>query len=101
MDLFMWQPAPTPAFDFNAQAIFDRYAQDNTAWEQFEKDGTININGFFDYLMAEDVFLLVSEEFDMYKYHLRDDLGGEARRGWMRHMFYSVTQQIARQDPAW
>jgi hypothetical protein len=26
----------------------------------------------------------------MYLYHLRDEQNGQKRRGWMRHMFYSL-----------
>ncbi len=37
----------------------------------------------------------------MYKYHLRDQVDGQAHRGWMRHMFYSLIQQVVRQDPAY
>ncbi len=37
----------------------------------------------------------------MYKYHLRDQNDGEDRRGWMHHMFYSLVQQLVRQDPVY
>ena len=73
----------------------------STTWDEFQHDGTINIDNFFDYLISPEVFSLIDEEFDMYKYHLRDQVDGQAYRGWMRHMFYSLIQQVVWQDPAY
>jgi hypothetical protein len=61
----------------------------------------INIRGVFDYLLEPSIFKLVEEEFDMYKHHARDKVDGVERRGWMRHMFYSLVQQVIRQDPGY
>jgi hypothetical protein len=98
---YMWQPSEPEPFDFDAEDIFNRYAGSDDAWAQFQKDGTINIDGFFSYILGPEVFENISEEFDMYKYHLREKQGGKKQMGWMRHMFYSLTQQLVRQDPAY
>ena len=37
----------------------------------------------------------------MYLYHLRDEQDGQKRQGWMRYMFYSLIQQLVRQDPVY
>jgi hypothetical protein len=60
------------------------------------------LDGFFSYLVDDpEVFAIVEEEFNMYKYHLRTELDGQDNRGWMRHMFYSLPQQVIRQDPGY
>ena len=35
----------------------------------------------------------------MYLYHLHDEQDGQKHQGWMRHMFYSLIQQLLWQDP--
>ncbi|KAI9763395.1 MAG: hypothetical protein M1839_006454 [Geoglossum umbratile] len=65
------------------------------------EDGTINIDSVFDYILKPEIFELIEEEFEMYLYHLRDEQDGQKRRGWMRHMFYSLVQQLVRQDPVY
>ena len=101
LGFYMYQPTYTMSFHFDPKDVFNRYAQSETAWDDFHRDGTINVDGFFDHLVSPEAFKLVEEEFDLYKYHLRDEVNGQARRGWMRHMFYSLTQQLVRQDPAY
>ena len=98
---YMYAPRATDAFTFNAKQVFNRFAGHPSAWDRFQHDGTININGVFDYIIRPDIIALIEEEFDMYLYHLRDELDGQRRRGWMRHMFYSLTQQLVRQDPVY
>ncbi|KAI9765616.1 MAG: hypothetical protein M1840_007305 [Geoglossum simile] len=99
---FRYAPKPATLFRFNAEQVFNRYAQDMQAWTQFQHDGTINLDGFFSYLVDNpEVFAIVEEEFNMYKYHLRTELDGQDNRGWMRHMFYSLPQQVIRQDPGY
>lgn len=55
----------------------------------------------FNYILKPEIFKLIEEEFDMYLYHLRDEQNGQKRWGWMRHMFYSLIQQLVRQDPVY
>ncbi len=99
---FRYAPRPTTQFRFNAQQVFNRFAGDMQAWATFQHDGTINLDGFFSYLVDDpEVFAIVEEEFNMYKYHLRTELDGQDNRGWMRHMFYSLPQQVIRQDPGY
>lgn len=99
---FRYAPKPATQFRFNAEQVFNRFAQDGQAWAVFQRDGTINLDKFFSYLVDDpEVFAIVEEEFNMYKYHLRTELDGQDNRGWMRHMFYSLPQQVIRQDPGY
>ncbi|KAI9775544.1 MAG: hypothetical protein M1839_001022 [Geoglossum umbratile] len=98
---YMYTPKKSDTFTFNAKLVFNRFAGCANAWDTFQEDGTINIDGVFDYILKPEIFKLIEEEFDMYLYHLRDEQGGQKRRGWMRHMFYSLVQQLVRQDPVY
>jgi len=99
---FRYVPRPTVLFRFDVQQVFNRFAGDMQAWATFQHDGTINLDRFFSYLVDDpEVFAIVEEEFNMYKYHLRTELDGQDNRGWMRHMFYSLPQQVIRQDPGY
>ncbi|KAI9777313.1 MAG: hypothetical protein M1839_008921 [Geoglossum umbratile] len=98
---YMYTPKKTDTFTFNAKQVFNRFAGRADAWDTFREDGTVNIDGVFDYILKPETFELIEEEFDMYLYHLRDEQDGQKRRGWMRHMFYSLVQQLVRQDPVY
>ena len=43
---------------------------------------------------------LIDDEFDMYLHH-QTEKNGMPNRGWLRTMFYSLTQQVIRQDPVY
>jgi hypothetical protein len=63
------------------------------------EDGSINMNLFgwwFDTRIGE----IVLSEFDMYRHHLRE-INGKSNYGWLRNMFYSIGQQLMRQDPVY
>ncbi|KAI9761349.1 MAG: hypothetical protein M1840_001973 [Geoglossum simile] len=81
--------------------VFNWFAGCTNAWNTFQKDGTINIDGVFSYILKPEIFKLIKEEFDMYLYHLRDEQDGQKCRGWMHHMLYSLVQQLVRQDPVY
>jgi hypothetical protein len=67
---------------------------DTVAWE---RDGSININ-LFGWWFETDIGKIVLAEFDMYRHHLRE-INGKSNYGWLRNMFYSIGQQLMRQDP--
>lgn len=81
--------------EIEPQIIFDRYDIDREAWE---RDGNILVEGLF-----ADIFEELNEEieyeFNLYLHH-RPPVGtdNQGHRGWMRHMLYSLTQQLVRQD---
>ncbi len=85
-------PMKTDTFNFDAKQVFNRFAGCTDAWDTFQRDGTINIDGAFNYILKPEIFKLIEEEFNMYLYHLRDEQDGQKRWGWMRHMFYSLIQ---------
>ena len=43
---------------------------------------------------------IVLEEFEMHRHHQRG-INGASNRGWLRCMFYSIGQQLMKQDPAY
>ncbi|KAI9780352.1 MAG: hypothetical protein M1839_006775 [Geoglossum umbratile] len=98
---YMYEPKGMYIFTFDSKQVFNRFAGRADAWDIFQEHGTINLNNVFDYIVKPEIFKLIEEEFDMYLYHLREELDGQKRWGWMRHMFYSLVQQLVRQDPVY
>ncbi|RPA88655.1 hypothetical protein L873DRAFT_1725222 [Choiromyces venosus 120613-1] len=49
----------------------------------------------------EETLGLIEREFDLYKYHTREEMNGKKRNGWIRTMFYSAIQHLVRQDPVY
>lgn len=76
---YMYTPKRADVFDFNAKQVFNRFAGHTSAWDTFQRDGTININGVFNYILKPEIFKLIEEEFNMYLYHLRDEQDGQKR----------------------
>ena len=58
------------------------------------------INSVFDYLDREDMMECIDVEFSIYRHHHRN-LSERSRLGWLRNMFYSLIQQLIRQNPVW
>jgi hypothetical protein len=86
---------PPPPFKLNAPAIFARFAGENS-WETWQKDGTIHVKKLAGYL--EDEMDSIETEFDMYRHHVRIDPSNPST-GFLRHMYYSLFQQVLRMDP--
>jgi hypothetical protein len=63
----------------------------------WERDGTVNVD-IFGWWFEGEVGGVTLREFDMYKHHLRR-INGKENYGWLRNMFYSLSQQLMRQDP--
>jgi len=63
---YMWQPERPKTyidFKFDAKEIFNRFARSDNAWDEFQRDGTINVDGFSDDLVNDSqVFRLIDEE---------------------------------------
>jgi len=90
---------PMPSFTIDPQKIFKRFASIQY-WEDFQRDGTVNVSGVFSYLWdAADISDMIDAEFDLYHHHYYADGNPGKRLGWARNMWYSLIQQIARQDP--
>ncbi|KAI9769685.1 MAG: hypothetical protein M1840_003922 [Geoglossum simile] len=85
------------AFDFDAAQVFEQFAGTGS-WQLWHEDGTCNIPGVFSYLA--DLRDMVDIEFDIYRHHHHTP-AGTPRLGWLRNMYYSLVQQLARQDPVW
>jgi hypothetical protein len=82
----------------NSQNLFNRYCKSTSAWDSWIEDGNIIVSGFFQYLQPLINFIKV--EFDLYQYHWQRD-PSDRSLGFLRTMYYSLIQQLCRQDPAW
>ncbi|KAH0562000.1 hypothetical protein GP486_003294 [Trichoglossum hirsutum] len=86
-------------FSFDEVQIFERFAGPGS-WQTWMRDGTINVEKVFSYLDLPDLREMIDTEFSIYRHHHRT-LPGTSRLGWLRNMYYSLVQQLARQDPVW
>jgi len=93
-------PSVRPAeFEFDEMQLFERFAGPKS-WENWKKDGTINVPGVFSYLGEAGLREMIDTEFSIYRHHHHTP-AGTSRLGWLRNMYYSLVQQLARQDPVW
>lgn len=94
---YKFKHAPAIPFTYDQRALLECFGGDVLA--QWERDGTVNVDVFgwwFNGLSGR----FVLAEFDMYRHHLRR-INGKANLGWLRNMFYSIGQQLMRQDPVY
>ncbi|KAH0537122.1 hypothetical protein FGG08_006055 [Glutinoglossum americanum] len=99
LTVYRYAPVALPEFTFDAVRTFERFAGAGS-WQIWQRDGTIVIGGVFNYLRQPSVMNSIDVEFAIYKHHHRN-LSGRSRLGWLRNMFYSLIQQLVRQDPVW
>lgn len=99
---YRFQHDPTDKFDFDANAILDEI--DPAIRPAWERDGTVMINAFEWWWEkpADPTKLSIAEivfsEFGCMEHHTRL-ISDTPNLGWQRNMFYSIGQQIMRQDP--
>ncbi|KAI9887442.1 MAG: hypothetical protein M1823_000779 [Watsoniomyces obsoletus] len=97
--LYKFPTVPSRPFDFDAPRVFERFAG-HGRWSEWETQGTVNIAGFFSYLVDDtSMSSLIDDEFDMYQHHYQPK--ADRTMGFLRIMWYSLTQQAIRQDPAY
>jgi hypothetical protein len=85
-------------FSFDEDVVWKRFAS-GQAKEKFVEDGNVVITGVFDWIFEDaELMGMVNVEFEMYRYHLREQ-NGKSNWGWCRNMWYSLVQQVMRQDP--
>jgi len=95
--VYRYPAIPPPDFQFDPHSIFRRFGGLDS-WTAWERDGTIIIPDVFSYLNRPDLIAAIDTEFDMYRHHYRP-VPGRPQMGFLRNMFYSLTQQLIRQDP--
>jgi len=89
-----------PEFTFNAFAIMERFAGHNAAL-RWDRDGNLLIPNLLNYIREDRrLYEMIGQEFDMYEHHFQPHTS-KPKMGFLRNMFYSITQQLVRQDPAW
>lgn len=76
------------------------------AWDEWHETGNLIAPKMFSWLWdgvdcadghEEGIGQEIQEEFDMYLHH-QAERTGQSNKGWLRTMFFSLTQQIIRQD---
>ncbi len=76
------------------------------AWATWHEEGNLIVQEMFAWLWAGVEFDgkhepgigdLITKEFDLYLHHQRER-NAQSNKGWLRTMFYSLSQQIIRQD---
>ncbi|CAM6002997.1 unnamed protein product [Sphagnum balticum] len=65
--------------------------------EEWGRDGTVALD-IFTWWWDTPIGKIMDDEFRMYRHHLRL-INGKSNYGWLRNMFFSVGQQLMRQDP--
>jgi hypothetical protein len=95
--LYKYRPVVRPVFLFDqkkAAKVYERFMEQPFAdWES--TGNVVSPQGLFTYLKGPDVRQQMWDEFNLYRFHHRNP-SGRARMGWLRNMFYSLTQQMLR-----
>jgi hypothetical protein len=85
--------------DAISEIILTRYGGPDTVNVWYDV-GTIIVGDVFQYINTLELNALVDIEFNIYRHHHRM-LPGKKRLGWLRNMFFSIIQQLVRQDLVW
>ena len=88
-----------PEFTFEPLAIIDRIAGIHTTriWEEM---GNLIVSGLLSYIYEDSkLYHMIAQEFDIYQHHFQPHTS-KPKMGFLRNMFFSLTQQMIRQDPA-
>ncbi|RDL34485.1 uncharacterized protein BP5553_07613 [Venustampulla echinocandica] len=93
---FMHNRAPG-GFQFDQEEILS--AWDATILLRWQAEGSV-IHDLFGWWFTSPLGSEIYDEFNMYLHYLRE-INGRKNIGWLRNMFFSVTQQLMRQDPAY
>jgi hypothetical protein len=94
-----YDQTPVPDFDFDPMQVFERFARVGS-WETWIAEGSIIIPDIFYYLEEAELQEMIDKEFAIYRHHHHTP-SGTSRLGWLRNMYYSLLQQLCRQDPVW
>jgi len=96
-----YAPQQLPVIKIDSQMTFDRFGNE-TSWQEFSDKGSVNIGGIFTYLLDDPRYTeWINLEFGMYEHHFHPKGNSGKRLGWLRNMWFSLPQQIIRQDPAY
>jgi hypothetical protein len=93
---YLFTTIPEP--NIQPDILLCRYSKNVNAWKTWNETGNLLIPGFFDYL--KPLLPYIRLEFQVYLYH-RSKNPGDPALGFLRNMYYSLIQQLCRQDPAW
>ena len=100
LEPFRFNPVPEKKFTFNHLAVLERLAGPH-AYETWLRDGSLIVPNLLQYITTDpELFQMIGKEFNMYEHHFQPHTS-KPNMGFLRNMFYSLTQQMVRQDPAW
>jgi hypothetical protein len=105
------QPVESGAFNITSEVQLDLrrfFKIDDKAWDEqgsvvidcCQWWNTVGYSGENASLNGKTIMEVVLEEYDMYDAHLRK-INDKPNYGWLRNMYYSLGQQVMRQDPAY
>lgn len=81
-------------------AIINRIAGVNAS-KIWDETGNLITTNLLSYISEDSkLYDLIGQEFEMFEYHFQPHTS-KPKMGFLRNMFYSLTQQLVRQDPAW
>ena len=83
-------------FSFDQTRLLERLGVDSKVWQS---EGSVNVL-VFDWWFKGPIGQIIQKEFEMYRHHLRE-INGKPNYGWLRNSFYSIGQQLMRQDPVY
>jgi hypothetical protein len=100
LEPFRFTAKPTTGFTFNAFAVMERIAGPGS-WQKWQQDGNLLVPNLLSYLRSDSrLYNMIGKEFEMYEHHFQPHTS-KPKMGFLRNMFFSLTQQLVRQDPAW
>ncbi|KAF8249182.1 hypothetical protein K440DRAFT_660435 [Wilcoxina mikolae CBS 423.85] len=96
-----YAPKLNPTINIDSQMVYQRFASQEV-WQEFLDNGSVNIGGIFSYILDDEQYSQwINLEFAMYKHHFHAKGNQGKRLGWLRNMWYSLIQQVVRQDPVY
>ncbi|KAH0537152.1 hypothetical protein FGG08_006022 [Glutinoglossum americanum] len=98
LGIYRFGAEPSAPLKLDVRRILKRFAGPG-AQEAWEKEGTITPD-VFGFLNQPDLRQMIDHEFATYQHHSSTS-EGRPRQGWCRNMYYSLIQQLVRQDPIW
>lgn len=96
LGIYRLEPLSIPLLAINTMRFLPHQlkGKQHDAWRA---DRTMVVPGIFDWILKSDLWPVMKEELEMYRWHIRK-IGGRGNLGWLRNCLYSTLQQLVRQD---
>ena len=96
LGIYRLEPLPIPMLAINTMNFLPHQMKENQhkAWLA---DGTIVVPESFKWILESDLWPVMKEELEMYRWHIRE-IAGRSDLGWLHNCLYSTLKQLVRQD---